>query len=78
MVTARDDVDPFTAMEALRAALAVALRPDDEDLHAECRQAEDVLPPWVTGLLPARRCTCPCHGNNHQGSTQDAGQPGHA
>lgn len=70
------DGSPMSAAHTETASLspecAVALRPGYEDLHAECRQTEDVPLPFATRLLLVCRCTCLCHGYNRQGSTQVA------
>lgn len=51
---------------------AVAARPGYEDLHAQCRQTEDVPLPYATGLLLVPRYTRLCHGYNRQGTTRVA------
>ncbi|MFR9798691.1 hypothetical protein ACL02U_22765 [Streptomyces sp. MS06] len=50
----------------------VAVRPGYEDLHARCRQTEDVPLPYAVGLLLVHRCTCLCHGYNRQRTTRVA------
>jgi hypothetical protein len=45
----------------LSAECALAQRPGYADLHAQCRQTEDVPLPHSTGVLLAVRCGCICH-----------------
>lgn len=61
---------PTTDTASLSPECAVALRPEYEDLHAECRQTEEVPLPFAIGLLLVRCCTCLRHHYNRQGSTQ--------
>jgi hypothetical protein len=41
---------------------ALAKRPGYQDLHAECRQTQDVFLPRAAGILLTPRCGCVCHG----------------
>jgi hypothetical protein len=63
---------PTTDTASLSPECDLAHHPGYEDLHAECRQTEDVPLPYVTGLLLVHRCTCLCHGYSRQGTTQVA------
>jgi hypothetical protein len=53
----------FTATdtERMSAECAVALRPEYRDMHARCRQTEDIPLPHSTGILLLARCHCVCH-----------------
>jgi hypothetical protein len=50
-----------TGEATLSAECTVAKRRGYKDLHAECRQTEDVPLPHSNGLLLVRRCGCACH-----------------
>ncbi|WP_316743176.1 hypothetical protein [Streptomyces sp. MK7] len=54
---------PTTDTTSWSPECALALRPGYEDLHAQCRQTEDVPLPYATGLLLVHRCTCLCRAN---------------
>ncbi|MFD5754650.1 hypothetical protein ACFWIZ_05165 [Streptomyces sp. NPDC127044] len=63
---------PTTDIASWSPECALALRRGYEDLHAQCRQTEDVPLPCATGLLLVHRCTCLCHACNRQGTTRVA------
>ncbi|MFI9393332.1 hypothetical protein ACIG53_20875 [Streptomyces bauhiniae] len=63
---------PTTDITSWSPECALALCPGYEDLHAQCRQTEDVPLPYATGLLLVHRCTCLCHAYNRQGTTRVA------
>ncbi|WP_155055094.1 hypothetical protein [Streptomyces blattellae] len=45
----------------LSAECTLARQPDYLDLHADCRQTEDVPMPHARGILLVHRCRCTCH-----------------
>lgn len=44
----------------MSAECALARKPGFTSLHRDCRQTQDIRPPYGAGILQAR-CTCPCH-----------------
>ncbi len=65
-MTGRETGDGYMSAEC-----TVAQRPEYEELHATCRQTNDVPLPHSSGLLLVRRCPCACH-------TTDGGHAGEA
>lgn len=52
----------------LSAECALAQWPEHRDLHADCRQTEDVPLPHGMGLLLQLRCGCSCHRHGRGGA----------
>lgn len=52
--------------ETLSAECTVAGRPGYSDLHAQCRQTQDVPLPHSKGILLVARCGCSCHTYNRK------------
>ena len=46
---------------ALSAECALARQPGYGDLHANCRQTEDIPLPHSNGVVLVPRCGCRCH-----------------
>ncbi|WP_086809782.1 hypothetical protein [Streptomyces reticuliscabiei] len=51
----------MTATENLSTECTVGREPGYQNIHAMCRQTEDVPLPHSTGILLVARCTCTCH-----------------
>lgn len=46
---------------ALSAECTLASKPGYGDVHAMCRQTQDIPLPHSTGILLVHRCRCSCH-----------------
>lgn len=53
----------FTATDTsqMSAECTVGNRPEYTDMHARCRQTNDIPLPHSTGILLQARCWCRCH-----------------